>query len=100
MEAVTRRMPRSWWPLTDSAAVRPPEYLFTIIPAHEIEHVVDASLTTRTETTTLHIGNDHLFDAGRTSMNGTAASFTRWALPGARYRLGCRCNIDNRQRQS
>ena len=86
----------------DFAAVRPSEYLFNTIPAHEMEHVVDAGLPTRAEAALLQISTDQpcLTLLRRTWANGTAVTFARFVHPGARYRLGCRFNIDNMQRQS
>jgi GntR family transcriptional regulator, histidine utilization repressor len=86
----------------DFATVRPSEYLFNTIPAHEIEHVVDAGLPTRAEAALLHIGTDQpcLTLLRRTWASGVAVTFARFVHPGTRYRLGCRFNVDNMQRQS
>jgi GntR family histidine utilization transcriptional repressor len=86
----------------DFESVRPSEYLFNTIPAHEIEHVVDANLPTRAEAALLQIRNDQpcLTLLRRTWANGQAVTFARFVHPGTRYRLGCRFSVDTMQRQS
>ncbi len=86
----------------DFATVRPSEYLFNTIPAHEIEHVVDAGLPTRAEAALLQMGTDQpcLTLQRRTWASGVPVTFARFVHPGTRYRLGCRFKVDNMQRQS
>ena len=86
----------------DFAAVRPSEYLFNTVPAHEVEHVVDANLPTRADAKLLQIGLDQpcLTLVRRTWSNGAAVTFARFVHPGTRYRLGCRFTGDSMQRQS
>ncbi|WP_321796122.1 histidine utilization repressor [Caballeronia sp. J97] len=76
----------------DFDALRPSEYLSASVPAHEIEHVVDACLPTRAEARLLEIGPEEpcLALVRRTWMNGVAVTFARFVHPGSRYRLGCR----------
>lgn len=76
----------------DFDVLRPSEYLSASVPAHEIEHVVDACLPTRAEATLLEIGLDEpcLVLVRRTWMNDQAVTFARFVHPGSRYRLGCR----------
>ena len=86
----------------DFAVIRPSEYLFNTVPAHEIEHVVDATLPTRVEAKLLKIGPEQpcLTLVRRTWASGTAVTFARFVHPGTRYRLGCRFAPDSMQRQS
>jgi GntR family histidine utilization transcriptional repressor len=86
----------------DFAAVRPSEYLFNTVPAHEVEHVVDAVLPSRADAKLLEIGPDQpcLTLVRRTWANNVAVTFARFVHPGTRYRLGCRFSADNMQRQS
>ncbi|PPK46075.1 GntR family transcriptional regulator (histidine utilization repressor-like) [Trinickia symbiotica] len=76
----------------DFNAMQPSEYLSATLPAHEIEHVVDACLPTRAEATLLEISLDEpcLVLVRRTWMTGAAVTFARFVHPGSRYRLGCR----------
>jgi GntR family histidine utilization transcriptional repressor len=67
--------------------------LFNTTPAHEIEHVVDASLPIRTDQPCLTL-------LRRTWANGQAVTFARFVHPGTRYRLGCRFSVETGQRQS
>jgi GntR family histidine utilization transcriptional repressor len=84
-----------------SAAVRPSEYLLEIVPAHDVEHVVDAALPTRAEAELLEIRAEEpcLTLMRRTWTSGVAVTFARFVHPGSRYRLGCRFSPDMSQRQ-
>jgi GntR family histidine utilization transcriptional repressor len=84
-----------------SAAVRPSEYLLEIVPAHDVEHVVDAALPTRAEAELLEIRVEEpcLTLMRRTWTSGVAVTFARFVHPGSRYRLGCRFSPDMSQRQ-
>jgi GntR family transcriptional regulator, histidine utilization repressor len=81
----------------DFDALRPSEYLSATVPAHEIEHVVDACLPTRAEAALLEIGPDEpcLVLVRRTWMNDIAVTFARFVHPGSRYRLGCRFRTED-----
>ncbi|MEJ0002602.1 MAG: histidine utilization repressor [Pararobbsia sp.] len=76
----------------DFTRMRPSEYLMRIVPAHEIEHIVDAGLPTRLEAEWLEIGPEApcLTLVRRTWSSGVAVTFARFVHPGSRYRLGCR----------
>jgi hypothetical protein len=71
------------------------------VPAHDVEHVVDAGLPTRTEAELLEIHADEpcLTLMRRTWTSGVAVTFARFVHPGSRYRLGCRFTPDLSQRQ-
>jgi GntR family histidine utilization transcriptional repressor len=86
----------------DFTSVRPSEYLFNSVPAHEVEHVVDAHLPTRADALLLEIGLDQpcLTLVRRTWVNGTAVTFARFVHPGSRYRLGCRFSGEGPKRQT
>ncbi|RKP58724.1 histidine utilization repressor [Pararobbsia silviterrae] len=86
----------------DFEQVRPSEYLKSIVPAHEIEHIVDAGLPTRAEAQWLEIAPEVpcLTLARRTWCDGVAVTFARFVHPGSRYRLGCRFSPDMSQSQS
>ena len=85
----------------DFAAVRPSEYLFSVVPAHDVEHVVDAGLPSRAEAELLQIAPEEpcLTLMRRTWTSGVAVTFARFVHPGTRYRLGCRFAPDTSQRQ-
>ncbi|BCF99275.1 histidine utilization repressor [Paraburkholderia sp. PGU19] len=85
----------------DFAAVRPSEYLFSVVPAHDVEHVVDAGLPSRAEAELLQIAPEEpcLTLMRRTWTSGVAVTFARFVHPGSRYRLGCRFAPDTSQRQ-
>lgn len=85
----------------DFAAVRPSEYLFSVVPAHDVEHVVDAGLPSRAEAELLQIAPEEpcLTLMRRTWTSGVAVTFARFVHPGSRYRLGCRFATDTSQRQ-
>ena len=85
----------------DFSTVRPSEYLLEIVPAHDVEHVVDAALPTRAEAELLQIRAEEpcLTLMRRTWSNGAAVTFARFVHPGSRYRLGCRFSPDMWQRQ-
>jgi GntR family histidine utilization transcriptional repressor len=76
----------------DFTRVRPSEYLFQLMPAHEIEHIVDAGLPTRHEADLLEIEFEApcLTLTRRTWSSGIPVTFSRFIHPGTRYRLGCR----------
>ncbi|TDN63501.1 histidine utilization repressor [Paraburkholderia sp. BL10I2N1] len=78
--------------LQDFSVIRPSEYLFTNVPAHDVEHIVDAGLPTRAEAALLEIaeGEPCLTLVRRTWTSGVAVTFARFVHPGTRYRLGCR----------
>ncbi|WP_118181225.1 histidine utilization repressor [Paraburkholderia phosphatilytica] len=86
----------------DFATIRPSEYLFATVPAHEIEHVVDAALPSRSEAELLQVPASEpcLTLVRRTWTHGVAVTFARFVHPGSRYRLGCRFTPDIAQRQS
>jgi GntR family histidine utilization transcriptional repressor len=86
----------------DFAHMRPSEYLMSIVPAHEIEHIVDAGLPTRAEAQWLEIGPEVpcLTLVRRTWSSGVAVTFARFVHPGSRYRLGCRFSPDFARSQS
>jgi GntR family histidine utilization transcriptional repressor len=85
----------------DFAAIRPSEYLFNVVPAHDVEHVVDAGLPTQAEAELLEIRAEEpcLTLVRRTWTSGVAVTFARFVHPGSRYRLGCRFTPDISQRQ-
>ncbi|MDE1181750.1 histidine utilization repressor [Paraburkholderia sp.] len=85
----------------DFAAQRPSEYLFATVPAHDVEHVVDAGLPTHAEAGLLEISDEEpcLTLVRRTWSSGVAVTFARFVHPGSRYRLGCRFTPDVSQRQ-
>jgi len=85
----------------DFSAIRPSEYLYTNVPAHDIEHIVDAGLPTRAEATMLEIAPEEpcLTLVRRTWTSGVAVTFARFVHPGSRYRLGCRFSPDTSRRQ-
>lgn len=85
----------------DFSTIRPSEYLFTIVPAHDVEHIVDAGLPTRAEAALLEIAEQEpcLTLVRRTWTSGVAVTFARFVHPGSRYRLGCRFEPDTSQRQ-
>ncbi|SDH90349.1 histidine utilization repressor [Paraburkholderia phenazinium] len=85
----------------DFAAIRPSEYLYNVVPAHDVEHVVDAGLPTLAEAELLEIRAEDpcLTLVRRTWTSGVAVTFARFVHPGSRYRLGCRFSPDMSQRQ-
>jgi GntR family transcriptional regulator, histidine utilization repressor len=85
----------------DFSALRPSEYLVEIVPAHDVEHVVDAGLPTRAEAEWLDMRAEEpcLTLVRRTWTSGIAVTFARFVHPGSRYRLGCRFSPDLSQRQ-
>src|SRR6202000_347474 len=85
----------------DFSTIRPSEYLFSVVPAHDVEHVVDAGLPTRAEAELLEIRAEEpcLTLMRRTWTSGVAVTFARFVHPGSRYRLGCRFSPDLSQRQ-
>ncbi|MBN3763945.1 histidine utilization repressor [Burkholderia sp. Ac-20365] len=85
----------------DFSATRPSEYLFSVVPAHDVEHVVDAGLPGRAEAELLEIAPEEpcLTLMRRTWTSGVAVTFARFVHPGSRYRLGCRFVPDTSQRQ-
>ncbi|TAL53541.1 histidine utilization repressor [Pandoraea sp.] len=86
----------------DFTAIRPSQYLLDTVPAHEIEHVVEAELPTPTEAKWLDIRADQpcLTLVRRTWARGLPVTFARFVHPGSRYRLGCRFQPDTMQQQS
>jgi GntR family histidine utilization transcriptional repressor len=80
----------------DFTHIRPSEYLSRLMPAHEIEHIVDAGLPTRHEAELLEIEADEpcLTLTRRTWSSQIPVTFSRFVHPGTRYRLGCRFNPD------
>ncbi|CAD6550329.1 HTH-type transcriptional repressor NagR [Paraburkholderia kirstenboschensis] len=85
----------------DFSAIRPSEYLFETVPAHDVEHIVDAGLPTQAEAGLLEIRAEEpcLTLVRRTWTSGVAVTFARFVHPGSRYRLGCRFSPDMSQRQ-
>jgi GntR family histidine utilization transcriptional repressor len=85
----------------DFAVVRPSEYLFETVPAHDVEHIVDAARPTHAEAEWLEIHDDEpcLTLVRRTWTSGIAVTFARFVHPGSRYRLGCRFSPAMSQRQ-
>jgi GntR family histidine utilization transcriptional repressor len=85
----------------DFATIRPSEYLFGVVPAHDVEHIVDAGLPSRAEAELLQIAPEEpcLTLMRRTWTSGVAVTFARFVHPGTRYRLGCRFAPDTSQRQ-
>jgi len=85
----------------DFSVTRPSEYLFSVVPAHDVEHIVDAGLPTRSEADLLQIAPEEpcLTLMRRTWTSGIAVTFARFVHPGSRYRLGCRFAPDTSQRQ-
>lgn len=86
----------------DFAHTSASEYLKSIVPAHEIEHIVDAGLPSRAEAQWLEIGAEVpcLTLVRRTWTSGIAVTFARFVHPGSRYRLGCRFSPDTLRTQS
>jgi GntR family histidine utilization transcriptional repressor len=86
----------------DFSTIRPSEYLYAVVPVHDIEHVVDAGLPSRAEADLLEVppGEPCLTLVRRTWTNGVAVTYARFVHPGSRYRLGCRFRPDVAQRQS
>jgi len=72
--------------------VTPSQYLLDVIPADEIEHIVDAILPTRSEAQLLKLGRNEpcLLLTRRTWAGKTAVTLARLLHPASRYRLGCR----------
>ena len=72
----------------DFAVVRPSEYLFSVVPAHDVEHVVDAGLPSRAEAELLQIAPEEpcLTLMRRTWTSGVAVTFARFVHPGSRSR--------------
>jgi GntR family histidine utilization transcriptional repressor len=85
----------------DFAAIRPSEYLYNVVPVHDVEHVVDACLPTPDEAALLEIRVEEpcLTLVRRTWTSGVAVTFARFVHPGSRYRLGCRFGPAVSQRQ-
>jgi GntR family histidine utilization transcriptional repressor len=85
----------------DFSLTRPSEYLIGVVPAHDVEHVVDAGLPTRAEAEWLEIAPEEpcLTLVRRTWTSGVAVTFARFVHPGSRYRLGCRFAPESSQRQ-
>jgi GntR family transcriptional regulator, histidine utilization repressor len=85
----------------DFSVIKPSEYLFSVVPAHDVEHVVDAGLPTRSEAELLQIAAEEpcLTLVRRTWTSGVAVTFARFVHPGSRYRLGCRFVPEMSQRQ-
>jgi GntR family histidine utilization transcriptional repressor len=85
----------------DFAAIRPSEYLYNVVPVHDVEHVVDAGLPTPDEAALLEIRVEEpcLTLLRRTWTSGVAVTFARFVHPGSRYRLGCRFGPAVSQRQ-
>ena len=72
--------------------VTPSEYLLDVIPADEIEHIVDAVLPSAADARLLKLGRNEpcLLLTRRTWAAGTTVTFARLLHPASRYRLGCR----------
>jgi GntR family histidine utilization transcriptional repressor len=85
----------------DFATIRPSEYLYNVVPLHDVEHVVDAGLPTLDEAAKLEIRAEEpcLTLVRRTWTSGVAVTFARFVHPGSRYRLGCRFGPAVSQRQ-
>ncbi|MGF6641135.1 histidine utilization repressor [Paraburkholderia sp. MM6662-R1] len=85
----------------DFSALKPSEYLLTVVPMHDLEHVVDAALPTPAEAALLEIHAEEpcLTLTRRTWTGGVAVTFARFVHPGSRYRLGCRFSPKTSQRQ-
>lgn len=85
----------------DFSTVRPSAYLYDTVPAHDVEHVVDAGLASRAEAERLEIdaGEPCLTLVRRTWTSGVAVTYARFVHPGSRYRLGCRFAPGVAQRQ-
>ncbi|OLL28871.1 histidine utilization repressor [Burkholderia sp. SRS-W-2-2016] len=85
----------------DFSALKPSEYLQTVVPMHDLEHVVDAARPTGAEAELLEIDPQEpcLTLTRRTWTNGVAVTFARFVHPGSRYRLGCRFSPNTSQRQ-
>ncbi|HEY2022893.1 histidine utilization repressor [Paraburkholderia sp.] len=85
----------------DFSALEPSEYLLTVVPMHDLEHVVDAALPTPAEAELLEMTAEDpcLTLTRRTWTNGVAVTFARFVHPGSRYRLGCRFSPNTSQRQ-
>ncbi|SAK92376.1 histidine utilization repressor [Caballeronia catudaia] len=85
----------------DFTVQRPSEYLAATVPAHEVEHVVDACLPTRSEAELLEMAPDEpcLTLVRRTWSGDAAVTFVRFVHPGSRYRLGCRFKPDHSRYQ-
>jgi GntR family histidine utilization transcriptional repressor len=69
----------------------PSEYLLEVIPAHEIEHTVDAVLP-GAEAALLDLAENEpcLLLTRRTWASNTPVTFAKLLYPASRYRLGCR----------
>ena len=72
--------------------VTPSEYLLDVIPADEIEHIVDAILPSASDARLLKLGKNEpcLLLTRRTWSANTTVTFARLLHPASRYRLGCR----------
>ncbi|GAB3626481.1 histidine utilization repressor [Pandoraea terrae] len=85
----------------DFAQNLPSKYLLATVPAHEIEHVVDAVLPTPEQAKTLEIGAEACLSlTRRTWSSGVPVTFARFIHPGSRYRLGCRFQPADAQQHS
>ena len=73
-------------------AIPPSQYLLDVIPADEIEHIVDAILPSARDAQLLKLGKSEpcLLLTRRTWAANTTVTFARLLHPASRYRLGCR----------
>ena len=72
-------------------SISPSEYLLSVVPADEIEHIVDAVLANKkAKLLKLHRSEPCLQLTRRTWSGKTVVTFARLLHPASRYRLGCR----------
>jgi GntR family histidine utilization transcriptional repressor len=82
-------------------SMTPSEYLLGVVPADEIEHMVDAVLPTHEAALLdLPVSEPCLLLSRRTWADGAAVTFVRFTHPASRYRLGCRFKPSSLQDRS
>jgi GntR family histidine utilization transcriptional repressor len=75
----------------------PSEYLLDVVPADEVEHIVDAVLPDHGEAQHLKMSDREpcLLLTRRTWVSNTTVTFVRLLHPASRYQLGCRFKPSN-----
>lgn len=84
--------------LEQTFQVQPPsEYLLDVVPADEVEHIVDAVLPDHAEAQQLKMSDREpcLLLTRRTWVANTIVTFVRLLHPASRYQLGCRFKPSN-----
>lgn len=80
----------------DFTSTTPSEYLISVAPVQEVEHLIEAALPDRESRDHLHIspGEPCLILYRRTWSFNMVATNSRLVYPGTRYRLGGRFHVD------